>query len=237
MTTCQAMAGEPIRSPRAPPCHARSTSNPGSWGSAGPGTAAAPESSDPGGRPQMPTVQDVQGWQGRTLVDADGDKIGKIEDIYLDRQSGDPEWVAVKTGLFGTRVSFVPIRDATATGDEVRVAHQKDKVKDAPNIEADGELSPDEERVLYEHYGREDYGHWTDESEDRSERLMGRETRGDDSSTGEAGTADAGTAGLAGTAAAGTAAAERGEGTRDTDSGTGTTAAGGAEAGEAGTGT
>jgi uncharacterized protein (TIGR02271 family) len=185
----------------------------------------------------MPTVQDVQGWQGRTLVDADGDKIGKIEDIYLDRQSGDPEWVAVKTGLFGTRVSFVPIRDATATGDEVRVAHQKDKVKDAPNIEADGELSPDEERVLYEHYGREDYGHWTDESEDRSERLMGRETRGDDSSTGEAGTADAGTAGLAGTAAAGTAAAERGEGTRDTDSGTGTTAAGGAEAGEAGTGT
>ena len=171
----------------------------------------------------MPTVEDVQGWHGRTLVDADGDKIGKIEDIYLDRQSGDPEWVAVKTGLFGTRVSFVPIRDATATGDDVRVAHTKDKVKDAPNIEADGELSPDEERALYEHYGREDYGDWTDESEDRTERTMGPEARGGDGeratgepgTTGEAGTAgergttgDAGTTGERGTAGeAGTAAA------------------------------
>jgi uncharacterized protein (TIGR02271 family) len=180
----------------------------------------------------MHTVQDVQGWQGRTLVDADGDKIGKVEDIYLDRQSGDPEWVAVKTGLFGTRVSFVPIRDATATGDEVRVAHSKDKVKDAPNIEADGELSPDEERVLYEHYGREDYGDWTHESEDRSERGLGLEARGDDRSTGEAGTTETGTADT-GTAAAGTTDAAN-TGTAETGT-TGTTETGTAETGTTGT--
>ena len=50
----------------------------------------------------MPSLQDIENWRGRTLVDNDGDKIGKVEDVYLDRSSGEPEWVAVKTGLFGS---------------------------------------------------------------------------------------------------------------------------------------
>ena len=125
----------------------------------------------------MATMQEIETWRGRTLVDRDGDKIGKIEDVYLDRQSGEPEWVAVKTGLFGSNVSFVPIRDASPDGDGVRVAHEKDLVKDAPNIAADGELSPDDERRLYQHYGRSDYGDWTDESEDRTEGILGRDDR------------------------------------------------------------
>ena len=125
----------------------------------------------------MPTVQDVQNWRGRTLVDRDGDKIGTIEDVYLDRSSGEPEWVAVKTGLFGKNVSFVPIRDASAAGDDVRVSHEKDLVKDAPNVDADGELSPEEERRLYQHYGRSDYDEWNDTSEDRTEGFLGRDDR------------------------------------------------------------
>ena len=123
----------------------------------------------------MGTMQEIETWRGRRLVDRDGDKIGKIEDVYLDRNSGDPEWVAVKTGLFGSRVSFVPIRDATADGDDVRVQHEKSLVKDAPNVDADGELSREEERRLYEHYGRGDYDDWTDTSEDRTEALYGRD--------------------------------------------------------------
>ena len=105
----------------------------------------------------MPTLQDVQTWRGRDLYDNDHDKIGKISDIYLDRQSGEPEWLAVKTGLFGTNVSFVPISEAAPEEDHVRVPYDKSQVKDAPNVEADGELSPEEERRLYEHYGR-DFG-------------------------------------------------------------------------------
>jgi uncharacterized protein (TIGR02271 family) len=101
----------------------------------------------------MPTLQDVQTWRGQTLYDSDHDKIGEITDIYLDRQSGEPEWLAVKTGLFGTNVSFVPLRQAGAHEDHVEVPFDKAKVKDAPNAEADGELSPEEERRLYEHYG------------------------------------------------------------------------------------
>jgi uncharacterized protein (TIGR02271 family) len=125
----------------------------------------------------MATMQELETWRGRTLVDRDGDKIGTIEDVYLDRNSGEPEWVAVKTGLFGSNVSFVPIRDASAEGDDVRVSHEKDLVKDAPNVEADGELSPEEERRLYQHYGRSDYDDWTADSEDRTEARLGRDAR------------------------------------------------------------
>jgi uncharacterized protein (TIGR02271 family) len=123
----------------------------------------------------MATVQDIKAWRGRTLVDREGDKIGKIEDIYLDRSSGEPEWIAVKTGLFGSNVSFVPIHDATTDGDDVRVGHEKDLIKDAPNVDPDGELSPEEERSLYEHYGRGDYDDWTPDAEDRTEATYGRD--------------------------------------------------------------
>jgi uncharacterized protein (TIGR02271 family) len=127
----------------------------------------------------MATLQDIETWRGRTLVDRDGDKIGKIEDVYLDRSSGEPEWVAVKTGLFGSNVSFVPIHDASPAGDDLRVAYEKDQVKDAPNVDPDGELSPEEERRLYQHYGRSDYDEWTTDSEDRTEARYGRDARDD----------------------------------------------------------
>jgi uncharacterized protein (TIGR02271 family) len=125
----------------------------------------------------MATLQDIETWRGRTLVDRDGDKIGKVEDVYLDRSSGEPEWVAVKTGMFGSNVSFVPIHGADTAGDDLRVAYEKDLVKDAPNVDPDGELSPEEERRLYQHYGRGDYDEWTADSEDRTEATYGRDDR------------------------------------------------------------
>jgi uncharacterized protein (TIGR02271 family) len=128
----------------------------------------------------MATMQDIETWRGRTLVDRDGDKIGKIEDVYLDRSTGEPEWIAVKTGMFGSNVSFVPIHDATTDGDDIRIGHEKGLVKDAPNVDADGELSPEEERRLYQHYGRSDYDEWTPDSEDRTEATFGRDMRDDD---------------------------------------------------------
>jgi sporulation protein YlmC with PRC-barrel domain len=118
----------------------------------------------------MRTLEDVKTWRGMTMVDADGDKIGTIEDIYLDRQTGEPEWASVKTGLFGLKSSFVPIRGAEVAGDnQVRVPFQKDQVKDAPKVDADGDLSPEEERQLYEYYGRSDYDEW--QGDDRTAAL------------------------------------------------------------------
>jgi hypothetical protein len=93
------------------------------------------------------------GWRGHELVDRDGDKIGPIAEIYLDADTNAPEWATVKTGLFGTRQSFVPIRDATSEGELVRVPFEKSQVKDAPNIDPQQQLSRAEERELYEHYG------------------------------------------------------------------------------------
>jgi uncharacterized protein (TIGR02271 family) len=90
---------------------------------------------------------------GADVYDADGDKIGTASEVYLDDQSGNPEWVTVKTGLFGTKETFVPIRDADLTDNGVRVPVSKSAVKDAPKIDTDGHLSPQEEQELYRHYG------------------------------------------------------------------------------------
>ena len=100
-----------------------------------------------------PTESAVAGWRGRTAVDSDGEKIGTIAEIYMDAETSKPEWLAVKTGMFGSKVSFIPIAEASDAGDGVRVPYDKAQVKDAPNAEADGELSQDEEAALYSHYG------------------------------------------------------------------------------------
>ena len=100
----------------------------------------------------MTEVTDAYAFEGRTMLDRDGDKIGKIEDVYEDRQSGRPEWALVSTGLFGTKKTFVPLRGAQPTGEDVRVPLEKAHVKDAPGIDADGELSESEERKLFTHY-------------------------------------------------------------------------------------
>ena len=64
-------------------------------------------------------VDQALAWRGRTAVDANGDKIGNIEEIYLDADTNEPEWLAVKTGLFGTKLSFVPIAEASERDGEV----------------------------------------------------------------------------------------------------------------------
>jgi uncharacterized protein (TIGR02271 family) len=102
----------------------------------------------------MPDIDTVRAWQGRTLVDRDGDRIGAIDAIYLDDLTGQPEWALVNTGLFGTKSSFVPLTQATQSDDDVvRVPYDKQLVKDAPRVDPDQHLSEAEERQLWRHYG------------------------------------------------------------------------------------
>ena len=103
------------------------------------------------------TTQNVTEWRGQELLDNDGEKIGKIDEIYLDTDTDQPEWALVKTGLFGGKGTFVPLQQANPTADGVQVPFEKSHVKDAPNIDPDGQLSHSEERKLYEHYSL-DYG-------------------------------------------------------------------------------
>jgi uncharacterized protein (TIGR02271 family) len=90
---------------------------------------------------------------GQDVYDESGDKIGSAAEVYLDDETGRPEWVTVRTGMFGTKESFVPIRNADLTDDGVRVPVSKSQVKDAPTIDTDGHLSPQEEQELYRYYG------------------------------------------------------------------------------------
>src|SRR3954453_6459731 len=119
----------------------------------------------------MQTDQAVT-WRGKNALDADGNKIGTVEEVYLDADTDRPEWLAVKTGLFGSRISFVPVADASDAGGDVRVPYSKDQVKDAPHAEADGQLSQQEEAQLYRHYG---LGY----SESRSDSGLAEGTAGD----------------------------------------------------------
>jgi uncharacterized protein (TIGR02271 family) len=95
--------------------------------------------------------------RGRELVGRDGDSIGKVEEIYLDTETDQPEWALVNTGLFGTKSTFVPLKDATREGEALRVPFEKAQIKEAPRVDPDGELSQREEAELYRHYGLE-YG-------------------------------------------------------------------------------
>ncbi|HYT09777.1 MAG TPA: PRC and DUF2382 domain-containing protein [Mycobacteriales bacterium] len=96
---------------------------------------------------------DVTTLSGATARDSAGDKIGKVSQVYLDDQSGRPEWVTVRTGLLGTRESFVPLAAARLDGDDLVLDVSKDKVSDAPQIDEDGHLSPQDEAELYRYYG------------------------------------------------------------------------------------
>jgi uncharacterized protein (TIGR02271 family) len=100
----------------------------------------------------MITEQQISNVIGSTAVGPSG-KLGTVGEIYLDDETGRPEWATVRTGLFGTKEAFVPLADATISGDELRVPYDKDLVKNAPHHDVEGHLSPHEEADLYRYYG------------------------------------------------------------------------------------
>jgi len=97
-------------------------------------------------------TEQIDRLNGATVLGADGDKIGTVGQVFVDANDGHPSWVTVRTGLFGTKESFVPLDAATAEGDTLRVTYDKDFIKDAPRIDTDSALSPEEEDELYRYY-------------------------------------------------------------------------------------
>ena len=96
-----------------------------------------------------------------TVYDSTGDKIGSVKQVYTDDTTGEPQFVTVNTGLFGTRESFVPVRGATARGNDIHVPYTKDFVKDAPNIDADGHMEESEQDQLFRYYDYSGSGYST----------------------------------------------------------------------------
>ena len=100
----------------------------------------------------MTATHDPQQYIHRAAVDTEGSRVGKISQVYFDEQTGQPLWVLVETGLFGTRLSFAPILGSTLDDQVVVLAVTKDQIKDAPNIEKDSQLSASEQDALRRHY-------------------------------------------------------------------------------------
>ncbi len=98
-------------------------------------------------------TEEISQVRGAKVIDLNGDKIGKVEEIYLDKDTDKPEWVLVNTGLFGSSSTFVPLQGSSRQGDDLQVSFDKDQVKDAPGVEAGKELSQSEEAELYRYYG------------------------------------------------------------------------------------
>src|SRR6478609_5059913 len=90
--------------------------------------------------------------EGQTAVDVAGAKLGKIGQIYVDDQSGQPLWVTITTGMFGTRQNFAPLYGSRADGDDLQLAVTKDMVTGAPGVEADGHIEDSENEALYTYY-------------------------------------------------------------------------------------
>ncbi|GGC94288.1 hypothetical protein GCM10011512_21630 [Tersicoccus solisilvae] len=131
----------------------------------------------------MSTNLSIEQLQSATVIDQDGDKIGDVGQVYVDDATGDPSWVTVRTGLFGTKETFIPLDRAQSDANGVRVPYEKKFVKDAPNMNEDEHLSPEQEAELYRYYGL-DAGTGSDAGRD----------------TGRSGTAGVGTGTAAGTA-------------------------------------
>ena len=100
----------------------------------------------------MTNSQNPPDYIHRAAVDAEGNRIGKISQMFLDDKTGQPEWLLVETGLFGTRQSFAPVRGSKLDGELVMLAVSKDQVKDAPNIESGEQLSENEQEALRQYY-------------------------------------------------------------------------------------
>ncbi|MET9778341.1 PRC and DUF2382 domain-containing protein [Streptomyces sp. NPDC006367] len=149
----------------------------------------------------MITREEIADLLDHPVYDGDGNKIGEAKHVFFDDMTGRPEWVSVKTGLFGSNESFVPIRDASLVEDHLEVPYRKDQVKGAPNVDVDagGHLSETEEHRLYDYYGI----NW--------DSVLSEAERTDDGrwAAGTGRTGDAGAAGVAGTAGAAGAAGRR----------------------------
>jgi len=126
---------------------------------------------------------------GRNAVDPQGNKIGSVGQVYLDDETGQPDWITVNTGLFGMKENFAPLAGSSFNGDNLVLPYGKDVVKDSPDIADASHLDGDEQQSLYSYYQQylgntgdtvSGYGRITDSGDDQ--RGNGRRGAGYDTS-------------------------------------------------------
>ena len=140
----------------------------------------------------MTSTDDLRQLIGCPAVDCEGGKLGKIGQVYVNDRTGQPLWVTVATGMFGTRQSFAPIRGSRYDGEQLVLAVPKDTIKDAPNIDDDQRIGADEQEALYRHYAghlsgetAQDAGDQRTDAADPSAQEPYAQSRGTPGSTGD----------------------------------------------------
>ncbi|KAA5836872.1 PRC-barrel domain-containing protein [Saccharopolyspora hirsuta] len=99
-------------------------------------------------------VERAQDLIGTPVFDRNGNRVGRVGNVYVDDVTQQPEWVTVRIGLLGVRETFVPLTGATTEENRLDLDVDKDRVKNAPRVEAEhGHLTPEEGRDLYHYYG------------------------------------------------------------------------------------
>jgi hypothetical protein len=103
----------------------------------------------------MIPVENITDWRGQDVLDAVGEKLGKLEEIYFDGESDQPVMAAVKSGRLSKSLTLVPLGEASVGREYLRVNRAKGEFKKAPSFDTDVELSLDDEAATFRHYGLE----------------------------------------------------------------------------------
>ena len=124
-------------------------------------------------------MSDPDTMTGAPVTGVGGEKLGKVEAVYFDNDTNRPEWAAVKSGLFGSNVSLVPLAQGTWSGDTLSVPFDKAALRSAPHHDPDVAISPADEDELYRHYGVTGGTAGTDRRDLAGERgVVGHDTSG-----------------------------------------------------------
>lgn len=101
----------------------------------------------------MVGVEGIADWVGREVVDRDGEKVGKLADVYYDTADSEAAFVSVKTGAFGRSHPLAPLRGARLARDYVRLDAPKELVRDAPEDISGGRLTGVDAVAVFKHFG------------------------------------------------------------------------------------
>lgn len=100
-------------------------------------------------------LENIREWRGQQVVDRNGDKIGKLDDVYFDKQTDEPMFAGVRIGMFGRKLTFVPLQGAQLGRDRVQVGRDKEEIKNAPTLDPESTLTEAEEASLFAYFGIE----------------------------------------------------------------------------------
>lgn len=132
-----------------------------------------------------------------TAYDKNGEKLGDVNEVFVDDQSGQPTFVEVNHGLFGMNSSLVPLRGHDFSGDDLKLGFSRDRIKDAPDFDSDKPLTPEAQSDIFKHYGLDNARDVTDYKDSNldSKRDVQAGADKDHNLTAGAGAAGAGVAG------------------------------------------